>query len=691
MFSRFFGSGKKHNAEMHAAALLEDLAGMRQAIEKGANVNALDPLQKKTVLHIAVEKRSKSLVQFLLSKGANPNMLSEQHSTPLLCAIEMGEQALPVVELLLAGRADPSLVCKVGPHAGFDAMSLAASRGVNAILHHLLVFGAKPGQLPNAATLIHLASIGGNAETVELALEAGASVDDVDGDGATALHYGVLHGNTSAVAALLNHGANTQIRNLQGQTAFECAAAGKKKSILKLFYKEENPIVQVTESAPTISDSTGSPEQKERIRAMTLLEFANAHFPDVRFRNVMTGCVTENNLPFQTVGEYLDAGEAGKTKMLRLSNIGLGSVSRLDKAIWNAIQKSAPTPLVEPTAQKRQDLIEQLESRYPGVFTKLLNAYNDAPLADRNTCNDLETNILRILNDARLGAVAERRFRGETLAEIARSLELSRERVRQIESLAKPWMTEQEEKPQPIEEANLLAVPHGIKRAWFEMYLRLKEHHAIHGNANVPHKWSEDQKLAGWVSHQRQQHKKDDLSSEQIQLLNTLEFSWSLRDRGTWDDRLQELIEFKNSHGHFDVPASYSAAPKLRQFIASTRYQYKTGSLDIDRILRLEDAGFNLEPDARDDIKPAQEFTPQAIDSNFTISGRTMTITGRLETLTQGEATQLAKKKGAVVVDKFSGNVDLLLVGIDPGSKLSDAQRSGTTLIDEKQFLNIVR
>ena len=67
-----------------------------------------------------------------------------------------------------------------------------------------------------------------------------------------------------------------------------------------------------------------------------------------------------------------------------------------------------------------------------------------------------------------------------------------------------------------------------------------------------------------------------------------------------------------------------------------------------------------------------------------------MTFTGRLETLTQGEATELARKNGAIVVDKFSGNVNLLVVGSEPGSKLADAKRTGVPQIDEKQFIALL-
>ena len=53
MFARLFGGGKKRDAELHAAAQSSDMAGVRQALDKGADINALDLVHRETVLHVA--------------------------------------------------------------------------------------------------------------------------------------------------------------------------------------------------------------------------------------------------------------------------------------------------------------------------------------------------------------------------------------------------------------------------------------------------------------------------------------------------------------------------------------------------------------------------------------------------------------------------------------------------------------
>ena len=695
MLGWLFNKRKKWNAQLHAAVQAGDITEARGALDKGADIDSLDDVRRETAIHTSVATENKGLVQLLLSRGANPNVISEQNITPLIIAANIGDRALPIVELLLAGRADPLQTPKVGPYAGNDVLCVAASKGANGILRHLLSFVPVPRVLANGATLMHMAAIGGDEETIARVIVSGLGVNDVDNLGATPLHYAVSHGNKAAVESLLSHGADPEIRNKQHQTAMDLARENN-RPMLEIFTRQDKPFAESISEKPTDMAVVESSEHEKlaHVRDMSLLGFSNAYFPNVRIKNVLITSTREGSLPFETVGAYLDAGEEGKLALLKLPNLGLSSISRLDRAIASAMR--SPLHIKKDAAEtlpaKRQDLADQLETRFPGVFTQLLNEYANTPAIERDECAALEADMLCLLTDERLAEVASRRFHGETLAEIALSLGVTRERVRQIEKQAKPWMTAPKETEQ-LEEVDgepEMPVPEGLRRKWYEMYLRLQAYQAQHGSADVPNQWPEDPKLAAWVSNQRQKYKKNELTPQQIEMLESLGFSWSLRERGTWDDRLAELVEFKRQHGHFDVPTNYAPAPKLRQFIASTHHQYRTGTLDTNRIMRLEDAGFVMNTDTKTATQSASSSVPDVVGSAITLAGRTITFTGRLETMTQGKATELARKNGAVVVDKFSGQVDLVVAGTDPGTKLADAQQRGITSLDEKQFLALL-
>lgn len=127
---------------------------------------------------------------------------------------------------------------------------------------------------------------------------------------------------------------------------------------------------------------------------------------------------------------------------------------------------------------------------------------------------------------------------------------------------------------------------------WQEMYERLENYHAQHGDADVPNRWGNDSKLSAWVSQQRQRRKKGLISDEQIRQLDALGFTWQHRERGSWEDRYQELIEFKAKHGHCNVPVVYDEKPKLGPFVNATRNQKRAGTLSKQRIELLERIGF---------------------------------------------------------------------------------------------------
>ena len=151
---------------------------------------------------------------------------------------------------------------------------------------------------------------------------------------------------------------------------------------------------------------------------------------------------------------------------------------------------------------------------------------------------------------------------------------LDSERKTQLEAIGFPWVS---------------AIS---GKKWTEMYERLKTHHAQHGNADVPHRWKSDPKLAAWVSDQRQRRKKGLTTAEQVRRLDELQFTWQHRERGSWADRFEEVAAFKAKHGHCEIPLHYPANPKLGRFVNAMRSHRKRGKVSADRIAKLDAVGF---------------------------------------------------------------------------------------------------
>ncbi|MFW6310515.1 MAG: helix-hairpin-helix domain-containing protein, partial [Prolixibacteraceae bacterium] len=73
------------------------------------------------------------------------------------------------------------------------------------------------------------------------------------------------------------------------------------------------------------------------------------------------------------------------------------------------------------------------------------------------------------------------------------------------------------------------------------------------------------------------------------------------------------------------------------------------------------------------------------------LKGKTIVLTGELESYTREEAKQKIESLGGHATSGVSSNTDYLVVGEGPGSKLGDAKEEGTKIIEEEQFKELLK
>jgi len=112
--------------------------------------------------------------------------------------------------------------------------------------------------------------------------------------------------------------------------------------------------------------------------------------------------------------------------------------------------------------------------------------------------------------------------------------------------------------------------------------------------------------------------------------------------------------------------------------VARSIARWAERDLNRDVVRRLRTAGVNM---AGEVVEPASDL----------LAGLSVVITGKLDSMTRGDAEARAKDAGASVTGSVSKKTDFLVTGADPGgSKLTRAEKLGTLLLSEEQYLSVL-
>jgi DNA ligase (NAD+) len=115
--------------------------------------------------------------------------------------------------------------------------------------------------------------------------------------------------------------------------------------------------------------------------------------------------------------------------------------------------------------------------------------------------------------------------------------------------------------------------------------------------------------------------------------------------------------------------------PEIGPEIAATVREWFDDEENIALIEKLRAAGVRMA-----DELPAQEDAPKPFE------GRSIVLTGGLQSMSREEATARAQAAGARVSSSVSKNTSFVVAGENPGTKLSKAEALGVEVIDEAEF-----
>lgn len=242
------GANRRAMTPLTAAAANQSAEVIETLLENNANVNARDG-DGQTALHEATlpaqggaakEAQRAKVVALLLDRGADPNATNKQGVTPLMQAALHGP--VEVVDALIGkgARVNPDKPPLQGPPL---LWATDAKRGTAAqvalelkVVQALLAAGAQVNVnsgFARAYTPLYAAAFYDKTAVARALLDKGADVNATVEDDQTALMAAASNGNRELVELLVAKGADVNAKSAKGQTVLDLAASSEIADLLK--------------------------------------------------------------------------------------------------------------------------------------------------------------------------------------------------------------------------------------------------------------------------------------------------------------------------------------------------------------------------------------------------------------------------------------------------------------------------
>lgn len=136
--------------------------------------------------------------------------------------------------------------------------------------------------------------------------------------------------------------------------------------------------------------------------------------------------------------------------------------------------------------------------------------------------------------------------------------------------------------------------------------------------------------------------------------------------------RPKDLLEAMKKVSQKDLESIEDIGPKVAESIKSW-FEEKNNQKLLEK---LDKVGIEIEK-------------PETV--SLKLKGKTFVLTGTLSTMTREEAKERIKRLGGKVSSSVSNQTDFVVAGAEPGSKYDKAKELGVKIIDEKEFLEMIK
>ena len=218
-----------------------DVEGLTELLDSGIDVNIVSSNGVTPLILASSFKDSFEVVKCLVEAGAGINVTGNRDGrSPLIWAAGVSKET---TEYLLEKGADPDIIGNDGTTAvinavfgifgggSFDILDLLIDNGAD--VNRTLVNGAS-----NGYTAISYAARNGNPELVSYLIDKGAEINHKTTEGNTPLMLAAEEGEVKVLEILLGADADISLKNNSGLTALEIAESEGHDEIISLLKQQ---------------------------------------------------------------------------------------------------------------------------------------------------------------------------------------------------------------------------------------------------------------------------------------------------------------------------------------------------------------------------------------------------------------------------------------------------------------------
>jgi len=118
--------------------------------------------------------------------------------------------------------------------------------------------------------------------------------------------------------------------------------------------------------------------------------------------------------------------------------------------------------------------------------------------------------------------------------------------------------------------------------------------------------------------------------------------------------------------------------PNIGPKVAKSIFEYFKDKNNVAFIKKLDNSGVKI-------------ISPEINTVSLKLKGKTFVLTGSLQTLTREQAKDRIRELGGDIFSSVSASVNYVVAGAEPGEKYDRARKLGVKIINEKEFLKMIK